>query len=118
MSRYQRVIGSDGRIAGKWVVLAGRERGESQELIIKPIDVTIYDESRRFGRILYPSDLTAWVVDGEVDLKDHMIADHIRPEVDEVRDELIELLRMVAQAFIDGPRDPVPASPVSGASNE
>ncbi len=118
MSRYKRVIGTDGRISGSWVVLQGRQPrdGEQQEYIVSPIDVTIYDESRSFGRVLYPSDLTAWVCeDGSVSLAKHGIAERIRPEVEEVWDEMVELLGRIAQAFIEGPREPVPASPDYGS---
>ena len=117
MSRYKRVIGTDGRISGSWVVLQGRQPrdGEQQEYIVSPIDVTIYDESRSFGRVLYPSDLTAWVCeDGSVSLAKHRIAERIRPEVEEVWDEMVELLELIMRAFIDGPREAVTESPDSG----
>lgn len=110
MSRYQRVIGTDGRISGKWIVFEGRKprEGEIQEYIVKPIDVTIYDDTRLFGRTLNPGDLTAWVdAVGNARIPEHMIAEHIRPEVQEVWNELINLLSLITTAFIAGPSERV-----------
>ncbi len=102
MSRHQRVIGTDGRISGTWVVLSAK----SGEVLIKPHEVTIYDETRTYGRLLRPDSLTAWVRDGEVDVPKHMIREETRFEVEDAWDELIELLTLIAKAFFDGPRAP------------
>lgn len=102
MSRHQRVIGTDGRISGTWVVLSAK----SGEVLIKPHEVTIYDETRTYGRVLWPDSLTAWVRDGEVHVPKHMIRDETRFEVEDAWGELIKLLELIAQAFFDGPRAP------------
>lgn len=105
MSRFQRVIGTDGRISGTWIALQSRSE---RDIHIKPSDVTIYDETHSYGRVLGRDDLLAFVRDGEIDVPKHMISERIRPEVEEVWEELIELLALIAQAFIDGPRELVP----------
>lgn len=111
MSRYQRVIGTEGRISGTWIVLSARGR---DRVCIRPYDVTIYDETHRSGRILGRDDLLAWVRGDEVDVPKHMVRDHVRDEVDEVWNELTELLKLIARAFVNGPREPDRNSADSG----
>lgn len=104
MSEHQRVIATDGRISGTWVVLkASSKAGREREFIVKPNDVTIYDETRTYGRVMYTPDLTAWVRDGVVEIPRHMVSDGVAAEVEEVRDELVELLQHIAAAFAPTP---------------
>lgn len=110
MSRHQRVFGTDGRISGTWVALSAK----SGEVLIKPHEVTIYDETRTYGRVLSRDSLTAWVRNGVVDVPKHMIREETRAEIEEAWNELIELLGLIAQSFFDGPRAPEPPSTDSG----
>lgn len=75
------------------------------------------DETHSYGRGIGRDDMTVFVRDGEVDIPKHMISERIRAEVEEVWDELIELLGLIVQAFVDGPRELVPASPDSGLAD-
>lgn len=97
MSRYQRVIGTDGRISGTWVALDGRR--DRNELIVKPHNVVIYDETRTFGRVLTEPDLTAWVRDSVVDIPKHMIAERVLYDVEEVWNEMSALMLLVEEAY-------------------
>lgn len=104
MSKYQRVIGFDGdRISGTFHVLASS--GDS-EAWVKPIDMQIWDEGHHSGRILYSNDLTASVLDGEADLREHMIASNKLADVQAVWDEMKAALVTIVEAF----RSAVPVS--------
>ena len=104
MSRYQKVIGSDGRISGTWVALDGQR--DRNELIVKPHNVVIYDETRTFGRVLTEPDLTAWVRESVVEIPKHMIAERVLYDVEEVWDEMLALMLLVEEAYRSGPRSP------------
>ena len=104
MSRYQKVIGTDGRISGTWVAIGGlRDR---DELIVKPHNVVIYDETRTFGSVLTEPDLTAWVRESVVDIPKHMIAERVRYDVEEVWDEMLALMTLIEEAYRRGPTSP------------
>jgi hypothetical protein len=97
MSKYQRVIGFDGdRISGTFHVLASSDDSEAW---VKPIDMQIWDEGHRSGRILYSNDLTASVLDGEADLREHMIASNKLADVQAVWDEMKAALVTIVEAF-------------------
>ena len=95
MGRFQRVVGTDGRFSGTWVVLlaSGKHRAS-----VRPHDVTVYDEARHSGRILGPDSLLAWVdADGAVDLPEHMIREAIRDDVLDAKDDLLALLPLIVE---------------------
>ncbi|MCZ4069243.1 hypothetical protein O1W71_16355 [Microbacterium sp. H37-C3] len=96
MSRFQRVVGTDGRLSGTWVVMLASDRHRAS---VRPHDVTVYDEGRHSGRILGPDSLLAWVAkDGTVDLPEHMIRESIRDDVLDAKEELLELLPRIVEA--------------------
>ena len=96
MGRFQRVVGTDGRFSGTWVVLIARGRYRA---FVKPHDVVVYDETRHSGRILGPDSLIAWVdSDGTVDLPEHMIRESIRYDVLDAMDDLLTLLPLIVAA--------------------
>ena len=95
LSKYQRIIGNDGsRIQGNWHTLINK-RGE---VLITPIEVTFWDEGRYSGRIFYPRDLTAWIrADDTVDIPKHMVTESKWAEVEDAWDELVAVIRAVAE---------------------
>lgn len=96
MSQFQRVVGTDGRFSGTWVVLLASEKHRAS---VRPHDVTVYDEGHHSGRILGPDSLLAWVADdGTVDLPEHMIRESIRDDVLDAKDELLALLPLIVAA--------------------
>lgn len=97
MSRFQRVIGTDGRISGTWVALSAREGRD--ELIVKPHNVVIYDDNRTFGMVLGESDLTAFIRNGNVDIPKHMIGERVLHDVEDVWDDMLALMGLVSEAF-------------------
>jgi len=67
LSKYQRVIGSEGRVSGSWKVLGGVGH-DPERLYITPIDVTLFDETKSWGRVFYSGDFTLTVEGGVVAL--------------------------------------------------
>jgi len=97
LNRFYRVVGTDGRISGTWVVMLPARA--DRDYLIKPQYVTFYDESHHSGRIAGPNDLTVWVrQDGSVDIPEHMIRESIRYDVLDVIDELRELVPSMIEA--------------------
>jgi len=99
LSKYQRVIGSDGRVSGSWKVLGGVGR-DPEHLYITPIDVTVYDETRSWGRVFYSGDFTLTVQDGVVELS----GPRDESKMHDIRDAQTEFdatVLMVADVFMD-----------------
>lgn len=96
MGRFHRVVGTDGRFSGTWVVLLASGKHHAS---VRPHNVTVYDEARHSGRILGPDSLLAWVdADGAVDLPEHMIREAIRDDVLDAKDDLLALLPLIVEA--------------------
>lgn len=108
MSRYQRVIASEGRITGKWCVLGGVGR-DPDRLIITPIEVTVYDEARSGGRCYYSGDFTVVVAGAMVAFSGHRNESKMF-DIDAAFSEFEMTLRLVAGAY----RNSASASPDSG----
>jgi len=95
MARFWHVVGVDGaRLTGTFIVMASPRR--SGEFLVYPHDVTVWDEARNGGRILYRNDFTAWVRDGDVDVPKHMVNGDKLAELEEVWNIFIEVIRAVA----------------------
>jgi hypothetical protein len=99
MNSFYRVVGTEGRISGTWVVMLPARRDRST--IIKPHDVTFYDEAHHSGMIAGPDDLVIWVrQDDSIDIPEHMIREAVRDDVLDAIDELRALVpSMVAAAL-------------------
>lgn len=82
-SKHKRVVLIEqGRIRGELVVLMG------QKAWVSPLDMTIWDEGRHAGRVIYSNGFTASVTDGVCELPEHMIRSDVRDEVLDVLDEM------------------------------
>lgn len=98
MSRSQRIIATaNSRVKGEFKVFAGNRENE---FWIHPIDLTIYDETFSYGSTYGRRDFTANVEDGVPSLSFYDV--RIKPELDEVNDELMLMLTLVAKAFSEG----------------
>ena len=96
MSRFQRIIAVEGgRVTGLFHVLSTK-RGDYH---VKPIDVTIWDDDRISGRVLYSGDLTAFVEGGEVDIPPHMIRREKHADVLEAMGAMESAVRAAVLAF-------------------
>ena len=95
LNEHYRIVGTDGRISGSWHVLLDEREQRPRQAWVTPQDVTIYDEPRRSGVVLYSNVFTARVREGVAD-----IGRPVRWEADiaEVRTELDALLVRVAEA--------------------
>lgn len=113
MSKYQRIIATEGRVRGDWKVLGGVGRNP-EHLIVVPIDVVIYDHDRRSGRCFYSNDFTATVEGGTVKVRGNGDRSKMA-EIDEVREEFDATLLLVAEAYRQGPRSVIEGSPDSGS---
>jgi len=67
MSRYWRLVSVEGIVSGTFWVDRPDEKRRGQ-IYVSTVDVTLWDEDRRFGRCLTTKDVTATVVDGVADL--------------------------------------------------
>lgn len=86
-----RVVGTDGRVSGNWHVLLDERRGTAW---VTPQCVTIYDETRRSGVVLYSESFTARV-GREVHLS--VRGHRFEADIEEVREELSSLLARIAE---------------------
>lgn len=97
LSMYQRVIGVEGsRVSGQFKVLTMRDGSEGW---VSAIEVTVWDEDRRSGRLLYSNDLNASVKGGEVKLSKHMVASNKLADVEAVWDDMIAAILAAFEAF-------------------
>lgn len=104
MSKYQRLVGVDGRlISGTFAV--SMPLGEDRAAWVKTHDVVIWDEGHHSGRCLYSNDLTGSVKDGVASLSKHMVAERIRPDVEDVWDDMLAVLVAVVEAAQRGPSE-------------
>lgn len=98
LDRGFKVVGTDGRISGTWVVLLPTKPG--RQAWIKPHEVTIYDEGLRSGVVLYSADLSASVLNGEAHLG--RIAERRLYDVEDVETEmralLVEISRVASES--------------------
>lgn len=92
LNRHHKVIGTDGRISGQWVVLLG---DGGRTTWITPHEVTLYDEDLRSGIVLHSDDLTAGVEDGVARIG--WITGRRQDDVKAVRGELEPLLVEIAR---------------------
>ena len=82
-SAHKRVVIVEGeRVRGELVVLLGKRTW------VRPLEVTIWDEGRHSGRVIYSNAFSASVEGGECDLPEHMIRSDGRDDVLEVLDEM------------------------------
>lgn len=82
-SAHKRIVIVEGeRVRGELVVLLGKRTW------VNPLDVTIWDEGRNSGRVIYSGAFAASVEDGVCDLPEHMIRSDRRDDVLEVLDEM------------------------------
>lgn len=98
MTRFWRIFTyQHGRINGTFIVKAGKDRVHN----VCPEEVTIYvDDAHSWGRVLYGSDLTAFVrEDGSIDIPKHMVRERARYEVEDAEDELLAAIRACVAAF-------------------
>lgn len=93
LSKGFKVIGTDGRISGTWVVtLPSRPDGTTW---IKPHEVTFYDDGRRSGIVFYGSDLSCSVRGGVAEIG--RVLERKRFDVEDVETELRALLVEIAR---------------------
>lgn len=106
MSRYQRLIAvENGRVTGTFKA-SWSLRHRPEEVLIHPVDVTVWDEHRHSGRVLHSGDdLTAWVRSGEVEIPEHMIREAVKFDVLDAIDEMKLALRLVAEKAIEVMRE-------------
>ncbi|QDZ15794.1 hypothetical protein [Humibacter ginsenosidimutans] len=97
MSQFQRIIGvENGRVTGLFHVLSTK-RGDYH---VKPVDVTVWDDNEHHsGRVLYSSDLTAFVRDGDVDIPPHMIATEKHADVLDAMGAMEAAILAATEAF-------------------
>lgn len=112
MSRFQRVIGTDGRISGKWCVLGGVGR-DPDRLIVQPIEVAVYDEARSGGRVYYSGDFTVVVAGAMVAFSGPRNESKMF-DIDDASHEFEIALRAVAGAY----RNSAPTSPDSSTEGD
>lgn len=93
LSKGFKVIGTDGRISGTWVVLVPTR--PDGPIWIKPHEVTFYDEERRSGIVFYSADLSCSVRDGVAAIG--RIAERKQYDVEDVENELLALLVEIAR---------------------
>ena len=94
LDRTFKVVGTDGRIRGEWVVVLPPS-GRGDTVWISPHEVVIYDEGLNSGVILGRRDLTAKVSQCVAELS--LMSSNRRDDVEEVREELLALLVEVAR---------------------
>ena len=100
MSKYQRVIGSEGRVSGKWCVSGGVGRNPDH-LYVTPIDVTVFDETKSWGRVFYGGDFTLTVEDGVVEFSGPRNVSKMA-DIEECRAEFDVTVLLVARAYFLG----------------
>lgn len=97
MSNYTRVIATDGRISGSFVV-----QGSSKGIFaIDPLDVTIYDETRSWGRVFRHGDFDVQITDGVPSVGKDVNPDKAA-DLDAARELMDATLAVVAQAYDAG----------------
>lgn len=97
LNEHYRIVGTDGRISGNWHVLLDSRRSTAW---VTPQDVTIYDEARRSGVVVYSDAFTAHVTDDGVSLRAR--GHKFETDIEEVRTELKTLIaRIAALAWAD-----------------
>lgn len=96
MGRYYRVVGNEGsRIRGTWVVMKSPRDGER---FVYPHDVVIWDEAGRGGMVFRAEAFTATVTAEGVVIGG--IGGHAKHDLEDARDELIVVVRQVAEAAV------------------
>lgn len=98
LDRTFKVVGTDGRIRGEWVIVLPPS-GRAGTAWISPHEVVIYDEGLHSGVILFRRDLTAKVSDGVAVIS--LTSSLRRDDVEEVKDELLKLLIEIARVGAD-----------------
>lgn len=99
LDRTFKVVGTDGRISGEWVVILPPSGRAREAAWITPHNVVVYDVGLRSGVILGHHDLTAKVVDGVAVIS--RVVSNRRDDVEEVKDELLSLLVEIARVGAD-----------------
>lgn len=106
LGRFQRIVGVDApNISGNFRVLSLKD--ERQEHLVWPIEVTLWFDSRRWGRTYISEDFSARVKNGETDFtaKDVRREDK-RAEVQELEEELRQVIVAAAAAAVYQDEDP------------
>ena len=98
MSRFQRVIATQGRIKGSFVVQGSEHHGV---FAVEPMEVILYDEDRSWGQILRPGDFEVTVKDGVPSLGKCHNSNKVAV-LDEYREMFNALLPLVVEAYIAG----------------
>lgn len=103
MSEYQRVIATEGRVRGTFVVHSSDNHGIFK---IDPLEVILYSEEGNWGRVCYYRDFNVKIKDGVArvgnDLNSKKEAD-----VEEFRDLIDATLAYVVQAYLAGPKSKI-----------
>jgi len=104
MSRFWRLVSNDGGLVkGTWWVTRPDAKGRQH---VKPIDVLMWDDTRRSALTLKLDDFTAFVNDGQVEpLSIRARFDHVQSEAEHRADEISEAVAVVAAA-VDWPEEP------------
>lgn len=83
-----------------WVL---RASGRRDDYHVKPVDVIVWDSPEHHsGRVLYPTDLTAFVKDGVVDIPPHMVVKDKHADVLDVMADMEAAILAACAAFPDG----------------
>lgn len=94
LSESFKVIGTEGRISGQWVALIAAD--SDRRTWISPHDVTIFDEQRRSGILIFASDMAASVLNGNAEIT--RTSERRGPDIEEVADEMRALLVEIERA--------------------
>lgn len=99
MGRFQRIVGVEGpRVRGSFIAHA---TNEDDRIHVSPFDVTIWDEGHLSGRIIHHEDLLAFVdPEGTVDIPKHMLREDKRHDIEDVWDEMVSAVRLVAETAL------------------
>lgn len=97
MSKYYRIIGTEGLVSGKWAVYGSDRHGA---FAIKVIDAVLYDEDRSWGSVLNAGDIEVGVHGNEITI------DRVEPRkvdvVEDFRSQIIEVLDLVICSYNEG----------------
>lgn len=93
LTRHHKVVGTDGRISGQWVVLLPMKPDGTAW--VTPQEVVVWDEGRHSGIVLYGDAFTASVEQGVA--KIGRVTEHRRDDIEEVKEELQALLVEIAR---------------------
>lgn len=109
MSRYERVIATEGDVRGSFVVHGVLKDGELRIFRVEILDVTLWDDDRGWGRIINPGEFDVDITDGVLTVGKRR-AESKKHDIDEFEDRINATLALVAAAFHGGPGSVVEAA--------